>query len=100
LWFGCGSQRLAFCFDSDLDIFLSPGDKESSLSPAAQTLYQVFTQTRGKLDYSEIVMTAPLKTRELNGALWELFWQGLVVTDDYQDIRTLVLKKCYTWTAG
>lgn len=100
MWFGCGSQKLAFGFESDLDMFLRPNDRVSSLSPPAQTLYQVFTQTRGKLDYREIVMTAPLKTRELNGALWELFWQALVSGDDFQDIRTLVLKKCYTWTAG
>jgi len=91
VWFGCGSERTSFCFDSDYELF-SDGEEKEKTEPAA-ALEAMFLDTRGKFGLSELTESSAFSSRELTGSLWELAWGGRITNDNYKTVRSGVMTR-------
>ncbi len=98
LWFGCGNERIGFCFDADYDLYAplfeaaEKGDNQA-LSHAAASLEKIFAHTRARFSFTDLVAAAGLPGRELWAALWEMSWRGRISNDDYQTVRKGVMNR-------
>ena len=99
IWFGCGKERVGFCFDSDYELFSEPHPETDETMPdkinfkAVQAVKKILSGTRGKMDFSDLKEAALLSTGDLTTALWELAWQGRISNDDYQTVRSGVMNR-------
>jgi ATP-dependent Lhr-like helicase len=106
LWFGCGSERISFCFDSDYDLFLDTDadagtgtdavEKRESTNKhgeASAFLEKMFSDTRGKFDLSDLAESSKLSSQELTGSLWDLAWEGRITNDSFKTIRNGIMNR-------
>ncbi|MCP5048467.1 MAG: ATP-dependent helicase, partial [bacterium] len=115
MWFGCGNERIGFCFQSDYDLFPppitdgsykgSPAKKEiktnagddpepgNQTDDAAAQLEKILIETRGKFDLADLAQSSLLPSSELTASLWQLAWQGRVSNDHFKTIRNAVMNK-------
>jgi ATP-dependent Lhr-like helicase len=98
LWFGCGSERVSFCFDSDYELFpgFSNGEEKEGTrkhGEAAAELEKIFEETRGKFSLDDLVHSSDLPSPELTASLWELAWEGRISNDSYRTIRSGVMNR-------
>ncbi|MCP5102030.1 MAG: DEAD/DEAH box helicase [bacterium] len=91
VWFGSGSERISFCFDSDYELFSNGGAKEKS--EAATVLEKIFHETKGKFGLIDLAQSSELTSRELTASLWELAWEGRITNDNYKTVRSGVMTK-------
>jgi ATP-dependent Lhr-like helicase len=80
VWFGCGRERIAFCFAEDLELFTGPSAEERSLDA-------VFPEAFGKYGFWELADRSGLSTQELSKRLWHFAWEGLASNDLFQTVR-------------
>jgi len=95
-WFGCGNERLGFCFESDFELFnqYREGSKEEpELSSQARVTEKILAGTRGRLTFADLVRESKLTGEKLNRGLWELAWLGRVTNDDFQTLRKGVMNR-------
>ncbi len=83
LWFGCGRQRVSFCFAPDLELFL---DKDGSGTGAAEAS-KIFPGPAGRYGFWDLADSSGLTSAELARRLWSLAWAGQVSTDSFQPVR-------------
>jgi len=81
-WFGCGRQRIAFCFDSDLELFL-----ESKGPAGAEKREHLLPSSRGKYSFWELVDHAGSTPADTTRKIWELVWQGELAADSFEVLR-------------
>jgi len=81
-WFGCGRQRIAFCFVSDLELFL-----ESERPAGAGELQRLLPSPRGKYSFWELVDNAGSTPAETTRKIWELVWRGELAADSFDVLR-------------
>ena len=99
IWFGCGKERVGFCFDSDYELFTESQPEEDAIKQdktdfkAVQAVKKILSGTRGKMDFNDLKEAALLSSGDLTTALWELAWQGRISNDDYQTLRSGVLNR-------
>jgi len=100
LWFGCGNERISFCFDSDYDLFTDTDtdsvDKGKSIDKhgeASAFLEKKFYDTRGKFDLSDLAESSNLSSQELAGSLWDLAWEGRITNDSFKTIRNGIMNR-------
>ncbi len=98
-WFGCGKERCAFCFDSDVELFIEPGNQNESAKETgnamvgtSQKVMETLVGTPGKLNLADLADLTNLPSAELTTMLWQLTWQGQVTNDDYQALRSGIMK--------
>jgi ATP-dependent Lhr-like helicase len=92
VWFGCGGERVSFCFDSDYELF-SNGEAPKEKPERAIELERMFNETRGKFGLTELIDSSGLSSRELTALLWSLAWDGAITNDNYQTVRSGVLNR-------
>jgi len=85
LWYGSGKETAAFALETEMEIFISPHDKDRA---RAGTL---FPDTRGKYDLFDIASHTSLTTEEITGRLWELTWKSTVTNDSMETLRKGIL---------
>lgn len=107
IWFGCGPQKIAFAFESDLDLFgerrgesSADGDKLSGAPPAVEELddsadaisspeqrvAQVLS-SGGRHTFFDLTSEAGCTTEEAASALWSLAWAGRASNDGMDALR-------------
>ncbi|NIM13793.1 MAG: DEAD/DEAH box helicase [Candidatus Aminicenantes bacterium] len=95
VWFGCGSERIGFCFEPDYELF-APGNgsdntgtqKENPHAEARAALEKIFDETPGKFDMNDLALSSKLNSQELTVSLWELAWDGRITNDSFKTIRS------------
>jgi ATP-dependent Lhr-like helicase len=85
LWYGAGKEAAAFALETELDIFVSPHEKDRE---KAATL---FPDARGKYDLFHIASHAALSSEEATRRLWELTWKSAVTNDSMETLRKGIL---------
>jgi ATP-dependent Lhr-like helicase len=95
LWFGCGTERVGFCFESDYELFREKKQEDVTYKykDAAEALEKVLVETRGKFDLADLAQATHLTSMELTTTLWEMVWQGRVSNDHFKTLRNGVMTK-------
>jgi ATP-dependent Lhr-like helicase len=81
IWFGCGKKNVSFCFSQDIELFLE-------LEKHTQNEITLFPGSGGRYAFPELLQFSGLKTKELGTILWELVWEGRVLNDSWNTVRT------------
>lgn len=79
LWFGCGKERLSFCFSADRDLFLDPpadGNPAAALLPA-----------EGRWGFWDLHDRSGLPSADMAARLWDLVWAGFASADSFDVVR-------------
>jgi len=95
LWFGCGSERIGFCFEPDYELFKENEEKKNNFKypEAVAALEKILYETRGKFGLSDLTQSSKLTSQELTISLWELVWEGRIGNDDYKTVRSGVMNR-------
>ncbi|MGD2089658.1 MAG: DEAD/DEAH box helicase [Candidatus Aminicenantes bacterium] len=100
VWFGCGSERISFCFEADYELFALPfedaaaGENAGSKQDGAiAELEKLFSETRGKFALEDIMESVKLSSQELTGFLWQMTWEGRITNDHFNTIRSGVMNR-------
>ncbi|MGA1844095.1 MAG: DEAD/DEAH box helicase [bacterium] len=79
VWFGCGRERVGFCFEGDLDLFVQQPRHEDRLN--------LFPEQSGKYSFWDLSRESGIPSDVLTERLWETAWDGLVSNDRIQVLR-------------
>jgi ATP-dependent Lhr-like helicase len=85
LWYGSGKEAAAFALEMELDIFVSPHEKERDRAAS------LFPDPRGRYDLFSIASHATLTSEETTARLWELTWKSAVTNDSTETLRKGIL---------
>ncbi len=82
IWYGTGKERIAFCLQTEADIFL----------PRKETKSPAFIPGNGKYDFFQILESARTKGNSLTSSaltknLWESAWETQITSDSFTPIR-------------
>ncbi|MGA1870494.1 MAG: DEAD/DEAH box helicase [bacterium] len=81
VWFGCGREKVGFCFETDLELFQKPtSDKKH-----AQLSF--FPEKGGKYTFWDLSEQSGLSSTILTTKLWDMTWEGLISNDKIQALR-------------
>jgi ATP-dependent Lhr-like helicase len=81
-WIGGDNRRVAFCLESDLDLF------RDESPDAAEDL---FPDPRGRYDFLTLARVLGLDPQELSRRLWEAVFRGEVTNDTFLALRKGIL---------
>lgn len=82
IWFGHEKKTLAFCFESELDLYLS-GEEPKNIE-------KIFPDSTARYRFSDLCDHSGLNSKQLTQNLWDLFFQGFVSTDNFPSIRKAI----------
>jgi ATP-dependent Lhr-like helicase len=101
-WIGSENRRIAFCFESDLDLMQGEtnGRRQAVLQsedldqPKSTLLEQegtasadLFSDLTGRHDFSALLHVAECGPEELTDQIWRAVWEGRVTNDTFLSVR-------------
>jgi len=86
-WIGMENRRVAFCFESDLDLMLEEGDGGGQKELHMDDVGNLFPDTRGRYDFSTLLSLSKCRPSELADRLWGAVWAGKITNDTFMSIR-------------
>ena len=112
-WIGIETRRIAFCFDSDLDLLQEeystganePADTECVNTerfdvctqgmdkPEIEGIDTLFPDEASRYDFASLLRTSTLSAAQLTAQLWEFVWAGLITNDTFMSLRRGVQNK-------
>jgi ATP-dependent Lhr-like helicase len=84
-WVGCGRERLAFCFEADLDL-LGSADGEQEVADATE-VRSLFPDPHGRYDFATLQSATGLDAGALAARLWSGVWSGSITNDTFAAVR-------------
>lgn len=94
IWFGCGNERISFCFDSDYEMFGEiPTDDGAKEKRGNKDLETFFDETPGKFGLEDLMRGTGLSSQQLTVSLWDMAWHGEVTNDSFKTIRGGIMNK-------
>ncbi|MBU2514621.1 DEAD/DEAH box helicase [bacterium] len=92
-WLGCGKQKIAFSFETDLDL-IKGGTGESVDSESSKTevkepgkLEQIISSSDARYDFGTLVQLSGTSPKNLAAQTWDLVWKGKLTNDTYSSLR-------------
>lgn len=85
-WVGCGSERLGFCFEADLDLLGTVVDGVDDDDTHAD-VRNLFPDPHGRYDFATLQSTSGLDTSALAQRLWQGAWAGAITNDTFAAVR-------------
>ncbi len=95
-WIGSEKQRIAFCFESDLDLVQendANGVDTEEITGDNAELTNVFPSTMGKYDFSTLLTHTEYRPGILSDRLWNAVWQGKVTNDTIAALRRGIMNR-------
>ncbi|MBI9097705.1 MAG: DEAD/DEAH box helicase [Spirochaetaceae bacterium] len=86
LWYGCGKEKIAFCFDEEQSLFIRKGKADGDLD-------LLLPDKRGSFTFWDIKEHSGKSSSELVKILWKQCWSGQVSNDHFSTVRTGILNK-------
>ncbi|HEY32429.1 MAG TPA: DEAD/DEAH box helicase [Dehalococcoidia bacterium] len=88
-WVGNGNRRVAFCFESDLDLMqVDNGAPDSDAQPDDETIFEeLFPHAIGRYDFATLMDISKYRSDRLSDRLWKEVWQGKVTNDTFAALR-------------
>jgi ATP-dependent Lhr-like helicase len=90
LWMGSEGHRVAFCFESDLDLLREESAEEIESLPLPPSL---FPEGAGRYDFSALARFSGSGEAELAKRLWDQVWQSRVTNDTFLALRRALMSK-------
>jgi len=78
VWIGNNKKTLFFCYESDLELFLSNHTID---------LAHIFPDPSARYRLTELCEHSQLNSQQMTQKLWELFFQGAVSNDHFPSVR-------------
>ncbi|MGA1839352.1 MAG: DEAD/DEAH box helicase [bacterium] len=82
MWFGCGKERVGFCFEGDLELFKSPNSMKK-----LQKEPDFFPDMDGRYSFWDLAGISGMHSETLTKKLWDMTWKGLISNDRIQVLR-------------
>ena len=82
IWFGCGKNKLSFCFESERELFINSINKKSD------EIRKIFCDKNGKYSFTDLLNYSELHSRDLTKLLWDNVWENNINNDSYEVVRT------------
>jgi ATP-dependent Lhr-like helicase len=94
LWYGCGKEKLAFCFEEEQSLFIHPdfGHVDSG-EQTEENLAGLFPDRRGSFSFWDLKEHSARSSSELAALLWKESWRGRLSNDHYAAVRSGILNK-------
>jgi len=107
-WIGAEGRRVAFCFESDLDLLQEEGegiratgerDQEMGFPARGGSgaemsgLAGLFPDPAGRYDFSALLRVSKSGAEDLAYRLWEGVWRGRVTNDSFLPLRQAIMDK-------
>ena len=105
-WVGRGIQKVAFCFEPDLDLFdeeidrlpvdrrnESDSDGPEPRKPVPSDLEALFPDASARYDFSTLMKISNLNSAQLAENLWKGVWHGRVTNDTFSALRKGILNR-------
>jgi ATP-dependent Lhr-like helicase len=102
-WVGTGTRRIAFCFESELDLMREPEQPPAegragahAAEPSADTgeastgdrdIAGLFLDPAARYDFSTLLRSSDLNASRLADSLWNGVWQGRITNDTFASLR-------------
>lgn len=80
-WLGTGNERVAFCFEQDLDLL------RRSVAKEEDAITELFSDRTARYHFSALLQSTAKTPSRLADALWEGVWEGRVTNDSYNALR-------------
>jgi ATP-dependent Lhr-like helicase len=103
LWLGGEGHRVAFSFESDLDLLYEPPAEGTAPAPEhgedapvdlpAVPRASLFPDPAGRYDFASLRRASEIGDAQLAGQLWDEVWQGRVTNDTFLVLRQIVLNR-------
>ncbi|MBB6479837.1 DEAD/DEAH box helicase [Spirochaeta isovalerica] len=86
MWYGCGKETIAFCFDEEQSLFIPPrkGKKGGE---------DLLPDSRGGFTFWDIKEHSGKNSTELVESLWKLCWKGAISNDHFSTVRSGIANK-------
>jgi len=84
-WVGCGAQRLAFCFEADLDLLGRADQGHAEIDTS--TVRALFPDPYGRYDFATLQAATGLDAVALATRLWDAVWAGSITNDTFAAVR-------------
>ncbi|KPK91625.1 MAG: hypothetical protein AMJ94_06880 [Deltaproteobacteria bacterium SM23_61] len=100
-WVGSEGHRVAFCFESDLDLMredppesVGTNERPSPAGAAEENfLAGLFPDPRGRYHFSALLTRSPRSPAALAEELWKGVWQGQLTNDTFIVLRRALVNK-------
>ncbi|MCK5570954.1 MAG: ATP-dependent helicase, partial [Spirochaetes bacterium] len=89
MWFGCGRERVSFCFESDYELFMF--NENTEIEDRAPGIKELFPDERGRFSFRDILDYSGISTQKLTDLLWEKTWKGEIFNDSWGSVRKGIL---------
>jgi ATP-dependent Lhr-like helicase len=92
-WIGGSGQKIAFCFEDELDLMASrqpaDGDQDQEIQGqnARESAADLFPHDHGRFPFDVLQQVNKLDSATLHHRLWQGVWQGNVTNDSYAALR-------------
>jgi len=86
IWYGCGKEKIAFCFDDEQTLFIKKSGSETDLA-------ELLPDLRGSFSFWDIKEYSSKSSSELVTTLWNQCWDGRLSNDHYGTIRTGIMNR-------
>ncbi len=93
-WIGAGKQKVAFCFQSDLDLMKGiEQEEESQISgdeeelSRAKPLKDLLADRQGKYNFASLQQITQLNPGDLSQVIWQDVWKGHLTNDSFSSLR-------------
>lgn len=98
IWYGCGKQAITLCFRDQIDLFhTEESGNDSKRRAARQSTTPLFSDPRGKYDFSQLMEITHLSSAQLTEALWQAAWRGEAGNDSFRSLRMGIGNKFKVW---
>lgn len=86
LWYGCGKEKIAFCFEEEQSLFIKKESSDAELD-------LLLPDKRGSFTFWDIKEHSQKSSTELVSFLWKQCWNGRLSNDHYGTVRTGILNR-------
>ncbi len=94
LWYGCGKEKTAFCFEEEQSLFINPDSLKNNESERDdRALTELFPDKRGSFSFWDLKEHSGLSSTDLAALLWRQSWNGKLSNDRYSAVRSGILNK-------
>ncbi|MGD9201582.1 MAG: DEAD/DEAH box helicase, partial [Chitinispirillia bacterium] len=80
IWFGCGKEKTSFCFNEEMELYISCKAPDHSLT-------SLFPDLRGSYTFWDLESFSKYSSHDITEILWKYTWKSYVSNDQMETLR-------------